>query len=116
MYDVGVRLGLNAIGKPMIRFFRVRDVDLSTYIRGIQDSGKYVFSVRSLVPLHKQRIDQDQFDNELKESGFYSEEKLEEVRRQVDPVDTEAVDDYEKGREVTIDPIDHRIMIDSHGF
>lgn len=112
MYDVGVRLGFNALNKPMIRFFRVRDVDLSAYVRGIQDSGQYVYSVRSLVPLHKQRTDQEQFDNELRVSGFDK-----------DLVDTEAVDDYEEGRRVgysvrrTVpDPIDNRIMIDSHGF
>lgn len=84
MFDVGVRES-----RQRARYFRVHDTVLSRFILRIQLRGFLVFSV---IPLFRPKEE----ESEYSKAGL-SEEKMREVREQVDP-------------------IDDRCMIDPHGM
>ena len=52
IFDVMIREGHNANGKPIMKVFRVHDAKLSTMLRDLQDGGKYIHSV---IPLFRQK-------------------------------------------------------------
>jgi hypothetical protein len=93
MFDVGVRLGYNASGKAMNRYYRVHDTLLSVSIRKAQDAGQYVFSI---IPLFRKKEDKEWPIH--KPDLHFSQAKLEEVREQYP------------------DAIEDRAMIDPHGM
>jgi Cys-tRNA synthase (O-phospho-L-seryl-tRNA:Cys-tRNA synthase) len=89
MYDIGVE------ETPTQRnFYRVHSSVLSQSVRNLQRRGFFIFSIRELHP-----IKTIQPESELSKAGL-SQEKLNEVREQVEP----------------IDPIDPDSMTDSHGY
>jgi hypothetical protein len=101
MFDVGVRLGYNASGKAMNRYYRVHDTLLSVSIRKAQDAGQYVFSI---IPLFRKKqntmipIDMDK--ESLDDVMVFNREVM---RKHSDERDT-------------VDPIENRAMIDPHGM
>ena len=54
MFDVGIRVGHNAAGKAIHRYYRIHDTLLSESIRKAQDEGQYVFSI---IPLFNKKED-----------------------------------------------------------
>jgi hypothetical protein len=92
MFDVGVRLGYNAAGKAMNRFYRVHDTLLSKSLRKSQDAGQYIFSI---IPLFRKK------ENESVPNEHYSHGYMRDNDFPIDPIE---------------DPIDHRILIDPHGY
>ena len=52
IFDVMIREGHKEDGKQIVSVFRIRDKDLSKYLRQQQDCGKYILSV---IPLFRKR-------------------------------------------------------------
>ena len=116
IWDVMVRQGFNDKGKQIVYIYRVHKTNLNAYLRLVQDKGGYIISVNELIPLFRKKeqvgnnsviinsassseakriIDRER---ELWVRGGISEEKMREIREQVE------------------DPIDYRNMIDPHGY
>jgi len=87
MFDVMVKEGDNEKGKQIVQVYRIHYCKLNGYLRELQVYGKFIIGVIPIVPYT--------MNKENYSKVGLSKEKLEEVRGQVDPVDTESVDDYE---------------------
>ena len=55
IFDVIVRQGYNESGKQIITISRIHTISLDLYLRKVQNEGKYIISVRLLIPLFKKR-------------------------------------------------------------
>lgn len=55
IFDVIIREGINEVGKDVLNVYRIHDKILSSYLRKVQNEGKYIISV---IPLFRQKREQ----------------------------------------------------------
>lgn len=65
MFDVCIITGKNERGRDIFVFNRVRDIQLSEYLRRVQNNGGYIHTVRRLIPLNRMEKDSHPIDTDL---------------------------------------------------